>query len=313
MDVRLLRYFLAVVEEGSFGGAARRAGVSQPAVSHGVRLLEEELGARLFDRDARSVVLTADGALLLDPARRLVAEFAALPDLLDRARGRVRGRLEIGTTDVASIYVLPRVYRTYRRRYPDVELSVRVEGTASLLRQLGEGSIELAVITFQAGERTVGSLGEGFVVEPLYREELEFFVSRRHRLAGRRHVTPKEMATVPLITFKRDSITRQAVDQAFRREGLTPRVAMEISSPQAIKKLVEVGLGAGVLPLKSLRADFREGPLVPVSVRGVKLSRLLGVARARRRTLTPAAEAFLELTERIRNVPGSARPPGRAG
>ena len=114
MDLRTVRYFLAVAGEGTFRAAARREGVSQPAVSQGVALLEEEIGALLFDRVGRRVTLTAEGRMLLEPARRAVEDFEGLRHLVDRSRGAVRGRLEIGTTDAASIYVLPKVYRALR-------------------------------------------------------------------------------------------------------------------------------------------------------------------------------------------------------
>ncbi|MBZ0266713.1 LysR family transcriptional regulator, partial [bacterium] len=247
MELRAMRYFVAVADAGSFRGAAARSGVSQPAVSQAVAALEAELGERLFDRSGRGIALTPAGSALVDAARRVVNDFDALPAVLQARSGEVRGRLEIGTTDAASIYVLPKVYRAFGRRYPLVETSVRVEGTESLLRQLEAGEIEVAIVTVAAGALTV-AVPNGFTAEPLYREALQFIISGRHALAGRRRVTFAELAAVPLITFKEASITRQAIDARFLEDGVAPKVAMEMSSPEAIKKLVEVGLGASVLP-----------------------------------------------------------------
>jgi DNA-binding transcriptional LysR family regulator len=307
VDIRSLRYFLAVVDEGSFGAGARRASVSQPAISQAIAQLEEELSARLFDRGGRRVALTPDGEAFVESARRVVAEFDELPARLDRARGVVRGRLEIGTTDVASIYVLPRVYRAYRRRYPQVEISVRVEGTESLLRQLAARTIEIAVITLSVGDR-VADVPAPFSAEPLFREQLDFLVSKGHPLAGRGRLALADLAEQPLITFKEDSITRQAVDALFREHGIEPRVAMEMSSPEAIKRLVEVGLGMGILPARSVSSEVRAGTLVGLPLRDAKLDRVLGVTRDPRRTPSPAAAAFLGLLEQIRNVPAGAGP-----
>jgi len=301
VELRAVRYFVAVADAGSFRGAAARVGVSQPAVSQSVAGLEEELGERLFDRVGREIALTPAGHALLESARRVVDDFDALPALLDPGDGPVRGRLEIGTTDAASIYVLPKVYRAFRRRHPQVELSVRVEGTESLLSQLGEGGLELAIVTVSAGTLHA-EVPPGFTVEPLYREALEFIVSGRHPLAGRRTVKLAELARTALITFKEASVTRQAVDARFLEEGLAPHVAMEMSSPEAIKKLVEVGLGASVLPTRSVAAEVRSGSLAILPVAGRKLDRVLGVVRDARRTPSRAASAFLELAGRIRNV-----------
>lgn len=302
MEYRALRYFVAVADSGSFRAAAERTGVSQPAVSQAVASLERDLGERLFDRVGRSISLTPAGGRLLDPARRVVSDFEALPTLLRAEEGEVRGRLELGTTDVASIYVLPKVYRAFRRRHPAAELSVRVEGTEPLLRQLGQGQIELAIITLSVGEHRA-TVPSGFAADPLFRERLDFLVSGRHPLAGRRSISLEDLSATPLITFKADSITRQAVDSRFVEEGVVPRVAMEISSPEAIKKLVEVGLGASVLPSRSVSSEVRAGSIAVLSVRCRKLERVLGVVRDPRRTPSPAAAAFLALVERIRNVP----------
>ncbi len=299
MDARLLRTFLAVAETGSFRAAARRLGVSQPAVSQGVARLERTLGASLFTR-GRAVALSEDGAALLEPARRLVAELDSLGNVLDAPRGRVRGRLELGTTDVASIYVLPRVYRAYRSRHPEVELSVRVDGSESLLRQLAAGAIEIAVISLAVGESRAVLPGEGFRAETLFREDLEFVVGKRHPLAGHRP-SRADLALHPFITFKRESITRQAIDRFFAEAGAAPRIAMEMSSPEAIKKLVEVGLGASCLPARSIRAEIRAGTLVALRVRGGKISRELGIVWNERRTLSGAAAAFLDLARERRD------------
>jgi DNA-binding transcriptional LysR family regulator len=311
VELRAVRHFVAVAETGSFRAAARRTGVSQPAVSQAVAALEAELGELLFDRLGRRISLTPAGRTLLDPARRAVADFDALGGVLERESGVVRGRLQLGTTDVASIYVLPRVYRAYRRRHPGAELSVRVEGTESLLRQLHDGALEIAIVTITAGHLQA-PLPAGFHAEPLYRERLEFVVSGRHALAGQRGLTLARLAEEPLITFKEDSITRQAVDARFLEEGLAPRVAMEMSSPEAIKKLVEVGLGVSVLPVRSISGEVRSGSLAVLPVRGERLTRVLGVVRDPRRTPSAAAAAFLELLEGIRNV-GAGEGSGSGG
>lgn len=301
MEIRSLRTFLAVLETGSFRAAAERLGVTQPAISQTIANLEDELSCRLFDRRRRGITPTFEGERLAEMARPVVGEFDELPTRFDRVRGEVRGRLEIGTTDVASIYVLPKVYRAFRSRYPQVDLSVRVEGTAPLLDQLHRAAIELAIITLSAGDRDA-DVPPPFRAEPLFREQLDFLVARQHPFAKRRRVTLEDLASEPLITFKPDSITRQAVDSVFREAGLEPRIGMEMSSPEAIKKLVGVGLGLGVLPYRSVAAEVRAGSLRTLRVEGVDLQRVLGIVRDAGRSPSPAAAAFLDLLERIRNV-----------
>ena len=221
---------------------------------------------------------------------------------MDRSRGVVRGRLELGTTDAASIYVLPEVYRTFRERYPQVELSVRVEGTESLLRQLRERAIEVAIVSLTVGGRSALPEGAGLETEPLYREELPVILSGAHPLASREEIGPEDLADVPFITFKEESVTRRAAASAFAAAGIRPNIAMEISSPEAIKKLVEAGLGASILPAGSVAAEVRAGTLATPRVRGVKLDRVLGIVRDPRRSPSPALTAFLELLAPVRNA-----------
>jgi DNA-binding transcriptional LysR family regulator len=305
MDARALRYFVAVADSGSFRAAARRLAVSQPAVSQAVAGLERSLAEKLFDRAGRTIRLTPAGQDLLEPARRALGELDGLPSLLDRARGIVRGRLELGTTDVASIYVLPKVYRAFRRRHPDAELSVHVEGSEPLLSLLTSGALELAIVSLRVGD-VEAPVPPSFTAMPFFREPLEFVVAANDALARRRRVTLADLAAVPLLGFKRDSVTRRAVDARFREEGLVPHVAMEMSSPEAIKRLVAVGLGASVLPARSVAAEVRARTLAALPVQGRRLERILGVVRDARRTPSPAAAAFLALLEAIRNVDAPA-------
>jgi DNA-binding transcriptional LysR family regulator len=242
---------------------------------------------------------------LLEPARRVLAELDALPGLVDESRGVVRGRLELGTTDVASIYVLPKVYRAFRRRHPEAELSVHVEGSEALLRQLREGAVELAIVSLRVGA-VEAPVPDGFSADAFFRERLEIVVAGTDALAGRRRVTWHDLAAVPLLGFKRDSVTRRAVDARFREEGLSPRVAMEMSSPETIKRLVAVGLGAAVLPARSVAAEVRAGTLAALPMRAPRLERVLGVVRDGRRTPSSPARAFLSLLDGIRNVRTSA-------
>ncbi len=307
METRSLRQFVAASDARSFRGAARRLAVSQPAISQGIAALEASLGVRLFDRVGRTIALTPAGAALLEPARRVLAELDSLPGLLAESSGVIRGRLELGTTDVASIYVLPKVYRAFRRRHPEAELSVHVEGSEPLLRQLREGVIELAIVSLRVGA-VEAPVPEGFSAEAFFRERLEFVVAGTDPLANRRRVTWKDLADTPLLGFKRDSVTRRAVDARFRDEGFSPRVAMEMSSPETIKRLVAVGLGAAVLPARSVAAEVRAGSLAALPVGGPRLERVLGVVRDARRTPSSPASAFLALLEGIRNVRAAPAP-----
>jgi len=287
-DLAPLRAFLAVAREGGFSAAARALHLTQPTVSMQIRRLEEEWGERLFEREGRRVRPTPAGAHLAAAAEEVVRAAANLAGAARDLQDVRAGDLQIGTTDVASIYVLPRAYRAFLERYPEVDLSVTVDGTLPLLEALREGRIELAVATLPVP----GGEWETDVVD---RDSLFPILPRRHPLAGRKRLRPAELANTPMIAFKGNSVTRREVDRAFAEAGVRPRVAMEISSPEAIKKLVEVGLGFAVLPERSVRAEIGAGRLASPALAGVRLERRIGVVRLRGRYLSPAARAFLAI------------------
>ncbi|MBN1825042.1 MAG: LysR family transcriptional regulator [Candidatus Eisenbacteria bacterium] len=289
-DLAPLRAFLAVAREGGFSAAARALHLTQPTISMQIRRLEQELGERLFERTGKRARPTPAGFHLIGRAEEVVRAAENLADAARDLREVHGGDLQIGTTDVASIYVLPRAYRTFLGRHPSVNLSVTVDGTLPLLQSLRAGRIELAVATLPVS----GDDLESTVVE---RDRLLPILPRRHPLAGRKRIRPEELAETPMITFKENSVTRREVDRAFGAAGVRPRVAMEISSPEAIKKLVEVGLGFAVLPERSVRAEIHAGRLASPVLTGLRLERRIGVIRPRGRYLSPAARAFLSILE----------------
>lgn len=301
VDLRNVQAFLAVIREGGVSAAARALHLSQPSVSARLRGLEEAVGEKLLERDGRRVRPTAAGRSLVPVAEELARASDDFARAARDLRGLKRGRLDIGTTDVASIYVLPRVYRRFVERFPAIDLSVAVEGTTALLDALRAGRIELAVANLPVE-------GDDLAATVVDRDRLLPIVARRHPLASKKRLRPGDLADVPLITFKPTSITRREVDRAFAESGTRPRIAMEISSPEAIKKLVEVGLGFAVLPERSVRAETRSGRLASPAIAGLRLERKIGLIRLKHRYLSPAAHAFAALL-----VEGAAPATGDAG
>ncbi|MFH1277482.1 MAG: LysR family transcriptional regulator [Candidatus Eisenbacteria bacterium] len=288
MELANVEAFLAVVREGGFSAAARALHLSQPSVSARIRRLEEGVGEPLFERAGREARLTAAGRHLLATSEDFARAARDLRRVARDFRGLRRGNLDVGATDVASIYVLPSAFRRFTRRHPEIDLSVTVEGTEPLLGALRAGRIELAVANLPVPGEDV----EATVVDE---DRLLPVLPRTHLLANRKRIAPEDLAETPMITFKSDSVTRREVDRAFAIRGIEPRVAMEISSPEAIKKLVEVGLGFSFLPARSVRAEIRAGRVASPALTGMRLDRKIGLLRLKDRYLSPAAEAFASL------------------
>ena len=287
MNLQRLRYFLAVARNGRFTAAARQQHVTQPTVSSAIAELEQELGVRLFHR-GRQVELTLEGRTLVDYA-------VQIEDLLDEALERVTGGLpqpgdsfRFGAIDAAVIYLLPEVLRDFVAHHPDVELAIEVGPTSrDLVEHVLANRAEFAVISLPYEHPRLRTLA-------VMRDEMPLVVGPSHPLAGRRRVRTPDIAAEPFILFQPDSVSRRIVDEHFTEVGITPRVVMEMRSPEAMRKLVEAGVGVSFLPRIAVAESLTAGTLKEVRVIGLSLHRQIGLAWRQGRYFGPAVRALVE-------------------
>ncbi len=287
MNLYHLQYFLAVTRRKSFSLAAKDMHVTQPTISNGVRELERTLGVRLFNRGSRHVSLTMEG-------RALVSYAVRIQDLTEEAEIRLsRGDIfpgegfTFGATDAAVTYLLPDILREYVEQYPDLELSVRVSPSHYLAEELLSNRSEFALITLPYSHPRVETL-------PVYSDSMSLVVGSNHSFVDKDKVALKDVAKQPLILFHEDSVSRRIVDDKFAEIGVSPRVVMEMRSPEAMRKLVETGVGISFLPSMTTRESVRAGTLKEVLVEGVELSREIGVAWRNGRYFSPVVSNLLE-------------------
>ena len=296
MEIRQLRYFLSTVRLGGVGAAAAEHFVTQPAVSLQIRKLEAELGQRLFTRRGRRLVPTAAGHALAARVEDVIRSLETLEAELHGLKQLEHGHLRVGNTDAASVYVLPDVYRAFHRKYPGVRIEIMVGDTRSLLDALAAGRIELATATLPAD-------APGLVVRPIYREDLVPVAHPAHPLASRRGVTLGDLCAEGIITYPAHAVTRRMIDAVFEAHGETLRARMEISSPEAMKRLTQAGLGISILPRPVVAAEVGRQVLKVIALKNVRFERELGLVYRDRDSLSPAARVFLDMVER-RFLPG---------
>jgi len=289
IDLFALRCLEAAARLGSLTAAARALGVSQPAVTVQVGGLERALGERLLVRQARGVRTTPAGESVLDRARRVLDEIRDLEGSLDR--GPLSGLLRIGSTDVVVLHRLPPVLRAFRTRHPGVDLELKIEGSHALVSAIRAREIELALVTLPIPDPPGP-------IQPLYRDRLCFVVSPGHALAARPRVNLKDVASAPLLAHKAGSITRGLIEGFFTARGLVPRVAMEVSSPEVLRRMAQSGLGLAVLPEVSVREDVRRGRLRILNVAGWSLDRVSGLLLPPAGPPSRAGRAFLAILGR---------------
>ncbi len=253
MELRHLRYFIAVADELHFGRAAERLCISQPPLSQQIQQLERELGFRLFDRTQRRVELTAAGGLFLVEAREILANLEKAVAAGRRvARGEV-GWLGIGFVGTATYKFLPAVLSAFRARYPDVELVLRELVSARQSQALRERRIHVGLARPAIRE-------EGIVSEVVLREPLVAALPEAHHLAKRARLSLADLAAEPFILFPPMPKPSYAdfVVSMCEEAGFTPRVAQETAEIHTAISLVAAGLGVTLVPA-SVQSAHREG------------------------------------------------------
>ena len=247
MRLAHLRSFFAVARHGGFTAGARALHVSQPTVTAQVRALEETYGIELFVRSGRRVALTAAGEALFAIAERIFEHEEEALALL-RNTGELRaGSLRVGA--VGPFHVME-MLAAFRARHPAIDLSVELGNSEQVVAGLLDRSTDVAVLAQYAGDARLH-----FV--PFRSHRVLIFVPKGHRFARRRGIRLAELAKEPMIVREPGSTTRKALDDALREAGVSPPIAMEIGSREAVREAVIRGLGIAAVSEIEFVADAR--------------------------------------------------------
>jgi LysR family transcriptional regulator, transcriptional activator of the cysJI operon len=290
-----LTVFRAVAEEMSFRKAAEVLHLSQPAVSQQIRALEEEAGARLFDRaggdgHGSQIALTEAGRVLLGFATKAAATMVEAQWALAALNEDVVGLLRLGASTTVAQYVLPRILGAFLRQYPQVKLSLVSGNTERIVEAVATEKIALGIIEGPSMRREVKT-------ERMVTDEMVLIVSPNHAWAARRagSIAAAELAKVPLLLRERGSGSRRVVERALKKVGLPLRsltVAMELDSTEAIISGVEAELGVGFVSRWAVGKVLRLGTVRVVAVERLEILRDFSFVRLAGAEATGTAAAF---------------------
>ena len=247
IELRQLRYFVAVAEELHFGRAAARLNMTQPPLSQTIQAMEAEFGHALFARTNRSVALTPAGTALLTHARRLLVLAQGLPELVRQAASGAAGHLSLAFVSSADYSVLPPFLRDFRQRYPLVDIALREATTDIQLDDLAQNRIDLGLLIAPLPEKLRATLA----YMPVLSERMILAAPTGiQTLRGSHPVTLKAVAEMPLIIFPRRIAPsfHDAILACFQDAGLTPRIGQEAIQMQTIVGLVSAGMGVALVP-----------------------------------------------------------------
>jgi DNA-binding transcriptional LysR family regulator len=287
MELRQLRYLVALAEERNFTRAAEREHIAQPALSQQIRRLESDAGVTLVERTTRRVALTEAGELLAVRARRILAELDAARVDLQALTGIQTGHVLIGAIHTMGPVDLSLALGAFHHRHPGVELTVREEASEELAELLRVDELDLA---FLSVTERIESHGIGF--HPLVTEELVAIVPRNHRLGGRRRVRMAELAGERFIAFREGARLRELLISAGHAAGFEPEIALESNESQLIRRLVARELGVALVP----RSDAGADPELSVATLiEPALTRDITLAWREGRRHPPATAAFIDM------------------
>lgn len=284
MDSNSLSAFLAVADSGSFTAAAERLFLTQPAISKRIAQLEEQLGARLFDRIGRQVHLTEAGHALLPRARQVIRDLDDMSRAISGLSGEVSGTLRIGTSHHIGLHRLPPVLRQFSREFPKVQLDIHFIDSEEAWEGVLHGDLELGVVTLPpiADDRVYS--------EAIWNDPLVFMAAPEHPLATEQHVSLEMLTQYAALLPSPVTFTRRIVEALFREQSLTLNISMSTNYLETIHMMVSIGLGWSLLP-----ATMLDEQVVKLATDESVMHRQLGFVTHPGRSLSNAAQRFLEI------------------
>jgi DNA-binding transcriptional LysR family regulator len=268
--------FTEIVRDGSFSRAAERRHLSQPAVSHQMRELEQRAGVTLLERIGKKAVLTPAGRALFGHAERVLDELARATETLGAMRGEVAGLLRVGTGATACTYLLPPVLADFHKRYPRVELRLVTGNSQDIARAIFNNELDLGLVTLPVRTR-------GLSITPMFSDVL-VGITGPETTARNKTITPDGLSRLPLVLYEPGGTTRAVIESWFGRAKHRRRVVLELGNIEAIKRTVQAGLGVSIVPLIAVRDELARRTLRAMSLRPVLQRQLAIVVRRDRRT-----------------------------
>lgn len=291
MELHQLRYFVAVAKEGSISRAARDLFLSQPSLSTQIRKLEQHLGAELFERLARRVVLTSAGEAFLEHAERVLAELEAGRDRVADVVGVRHGRVSVGVLPSVAAYLLPSVVAAFRNAHPGVRIQLVEHDVSREFEHLVRaGELDLAITRLPM---TVS----GLCSIRLVREPILLLVPPEHQLGARSADDPvplRALADEEFVSMRAGYGLRELADQLCAGAGFTPKVVLETGQLSIVRGMVNAGMGVALLPRL---AAGGERSVVPITEPAA--CRELGVLWRASSMASPPVAAFLDALRRV--------------
>jgi DNA-binding transcriptional LysR family regulator len=292
MDLKQLNSFITICKLQSFTQAADSLGYAQSTITTQIKLLENELGVKLFERIGKSITLTHQGKKLLPYAKQMLKLSSEIKNVLT-SEEVPSGVLTIGAAESLCVLRLPEILKEYRRLYPNVEVSMKFGNCTDFRHFLRDNFIDVA---FSLGTRIES---EDFITEISFDEPMLLLTAPGHHLIDKSEVLPEAIAKEPLILTELGCSYRAVFENMLNSLNLKANVVLETGSVQAIKQFTMSGLGVTLLPKVAVEEELSSGRLVALNWSGPDFGIVSQVLYHKDKWLSPALKAFLKLSREM--------------
>lgn len=288
IDLTKLQTFLHVAQTMSFSEAATHVHLTQPTISHHIKMLEVHLGVTLFDRSGGSLKLTEAGNLLLPRARKLVREAIEVKQMMQSLENRIAGHLRIACSTTTGKYITPQFAARFHAQNPDVSITVLNCIAADVIQYLANEDADLGVVSYEV-------CGNGMECQEFFTDHIILIVSTAHPWANRSAIDPSDLLETPLIIREPMSGTRRALLVELSKHSISLddlNICLEVGNSEAIVKAVESGCGASFVSRLAAEWALGKGSVVEIPIRDFELHRTIYLIKPEIQKTTRAIEAY---------------------
>lgn len=297
IHLRNAEIFCDVITHHGFSRAAEIRKISQPAVSQAVQQLEEHLGIKLIDRSRRPPELTPAGEVYFERVRRWLDDYRDIEDSIQKFKGRVAGRVRIVCIYSVGLLQMAAYVDRFRKQHPEVEIRVDYAHPEEVYARVLRDDAELGIVSFPRDGGDISSI-------PWQDQDMVLVTPPDDELAKLSSVPMGKLQGRDFVGFTLDLTIRRVIDRVLRNNHVSVQVIHQFDNVETVKRAVEIGAGISILPEPTLRREVEAGTLKSIPFEGLDFKRPLGIVHKRNRSLTTAAEKFVDL---LRYVPEPER------
>jgi LysR family transcriptional regulator, transcriptional activator of the cysJI operon len=293
MEDHRLKSYCLVVETKSFSRAAQAKHMTQSAMSRLIKNLESELGVTLFHRKGKAAVPTSEGKLFYAHAKKILEEYSRMEQNISAASHAVKSTLRLGASKTPAVYLLPQVIYEFSKAHPDSRIDLSVCETATVVRDLRDGRIDVGIIDGIVGDQAI-------TADSIAEDEIVVIASENHPLTKKKNVTLEELTAEPFILPDRESGMREVIEAFFREAGIDEKhikVRMVLGSPDIIVRMVRAGLGIAFTSKWAAFTEVKEGTVKLLKIPGKKMKRhffLIGIEKGAVSTAVSTFRDFIK-------------------